>query len=83
MQIDHRTRISPVQDLAHTLHRHPVECQIINIQTIDADILNQPVQAFHIIIMPTRNTRIHNCRIFYRISKPGSNIILIIMFLKP
>ena len=83
MQVDHGTGIGTVQNLAYTFHGHTVESQVVNVQSVNADILDKPVQSFHIVIVPAGHSSIYNRSILYIIGKPGSDVILIVMFLKP
>src|SRR6218665_44290 len=56
---------------------------MVEVNTIDANVLNQPVHAFNVIVMPAAHTAVYNSSILYSGYKPGRDIIVANMLLQP
>ena len=83
MQIDHSGGISTQHNLPGPFHHTPVESHIIDIQSVDTHIVDQPVKPFQIIIMPARSPRIDDRGIAQLRNKPCRNVIPVEMLLQP
>ena len=81
MDIDARIGTVTFQYPADAFHRVTIESQVVDIDSVDADIFCQPVQSFHIEVVPARNAGVHDCRILVSIYKPGSDVVAVQMFL--
>ena len=83
MQVEQRTRIAAIEHLTHTLHGDAIECDIVEIETVDFFVLHQPVQPFDVKVVPSRDTAVHHGRIFDRGHMPRRDVVVAQMFLQP
>src|SRR6185437_8938349 len=63
------------------LHGNPVEGDVVEVNTVDPDVVYEPVHAFYIVVMPAAHAAVDNGSIFNFGYEPGRDIVIAEMFL--
>ena len=83
VEIDEGARPVPVENLADTLHRRPVEGDVVEVEPVDTGVAGYPVQSFDVIVVPPRHAAVDDGRVLDLRNEPGRDVIAAQVLLEP